>query len=531
MNNCQTKWLVAMLGLGTILLGLGCGFSGSSTNSKATLSEDDVTSIAGPIDTTRVADAETVPRDVFGTSLSASALAYPSATPDELAAFNRGMAIFTAPRLGQTDGEGAYFNQRNCLGCHMSQLAGRTPTPASRAGTQDAFVLFGDFNAGTGEFRPRGDALGPVFHKQQLDGFPRQPLPLPQSALEPLIRQQTNNPNYPSPLANLNPPLSAANPANGSVPLPGAPFVRVVGMRAGPPYIGRGLMEAIPDGEINGQSDNQIPFPSPDPNAADGIRRFENRNSEAAAIVGGSPLIRLSRFGLRGAGPTLLQFMIGGSNGEIGLTSPFAPTDNISSPQPKPTPAQDLTAQDIRDLRTLIRLVAPPARAPIAPGSPEERGATLFGFDASQPRGLAVNRNLNCAGCHTPIMITGQSPADVGSSHLSNKRFYPFSDLLIHNMGPADADNTLPGQGRADGTQWRTPPLMGIGIIGPPFFHDGRILANQSIESAIDQAIDAHDNNGADASSEAHASAQRYRALPDTGTNSKADLIAFLKTL
>ena len=523
-------WAVIALSLTILLMGIGCGFSGSAVNSKDALADDDVTSIAGLIDLTRVVDAETIPRDVYARSLSSSSLAYPSATADELAQFNRGLAIFTAPRLGDKDGEGPYFNQRNCLGCHMAQLPGTPATPASRARSEDAFLLFGDFNPTDGEFRPRGDALGPVFHRQQLPGFPRQPVPLPQSTLEPLIRQITNNPAYPSPLANLNPPLPNP-PINGSVPLPGAPFVRVVGMRAAPPYIGRGLMEAIPDGELNGQADNQIPFPSPDPNTADGIRRFENRNSEAAAIVGGSPLIRLSRFGLRGAGPTLLQFMIGGTNGEIGLTSPFAPTSNTASPIPDPNPQQELTAQDIRDLRTMIRLVAPPARATITPGSAEDRGRILFGFDPSQPRGLATTRNLNCSGCHTPVLITGQSPADVGSGHLSHKRFYPFSDMLIHNMGPADADSVLPGQGRADPTLWRTPPLMGIGIIGPPFFHDGRVLANQSLESALDQAIDFHDNLGVDTTSEAHASAMRYQALPATGVNSKADLIAFLKTL
>jgi len=526
-----TYWVGVGASLTVLLIGVGCGFSGSAVNNTNTLADDDVTSVAGPVDPTRVVDAETVPRDQYAKALSASTLIYPSATPDEIAAFNRGLAIFTAPRTSDTDGEGPYFNQRNCLGCHMSQLPGQAATPASRARTQDAFLIFGDFNPATGEYRPRADLLGPIFHKQQLTGFPRQPLPLPQDVLEPLIRQQANNPNYPSPLANLNPPLSAANPANGSAPLPAAPFVRVVGMRAAPPYIGRGLMEAIPDAEINGQGNNPVPFPASDPNAADGINFFENQNSEAASIVGGSPVVRVSRFGLRAAGPTLLQFVVGGTNGEIGLTSPFAPTDNLSSPQQKPKPSQDLTADNIRDLRTMIRMIAPPARAPIAPGSAEERGAALFGFDATQPRGLAVNRNLNCSGCHTPIMITGQSPAQVGGSHLSNKRFFPFSDLLIHNMGPADADNTLPGQGRANGATWRTPPLMGIGVTGPPFFHDGRILANQSLESALDQAIDAHDNNGIDTTSEAHAVAQRYRALPDTGVNSKADVIAFLKTL
>ncbi len=523
-------WAGAGISLFVAMLGVGCGSGGSVSNNKNAVSDDDVTSVSGLIDLSRVADAETIPRDQYAKSLSANSLIYPSATSEELDHFNKGLAIFTAPRLGVNDGEGPYFNQRNCLGCHMAQQPGVVATPASRARSEDAFVLFGDFLASTGEFRPRGDAFGPVFHKAQLPGYPRQPLPLPQAQLDPLIRQLTNNPNFPSPFANLTPPL-ASQPLNGSVPLPGAPFVRVVGMRAAPPYIGRGLMEAIPDGEINGQADNQIPFPSPDPNAADGIRRFENRNNEAAAIVGGSPVTRLSRFGLRGAGPTLLQFMIGGTNGEIGLTSPFAPGVNIASPIPDPNPQLELSAQDIRDLRTMIRLVAPPARVPIVAGSAEDRGRILFGFDPSQPRGLAVTRNLNCAGCHTPIMITGQSSAEVGASHLNNKRFYPFADLLIHNMGPADADNVLPGQGRADPTQWRTPPLMGIGLIGPPFFHDGRVLATQSLDSALDQAIDFHDNLGVDTTSEAHTSAMRYRALPDTGVNSKADLIAFLKTL
>lgn len=526
MNRSKLIW-GAGLGLTALLIGLGCGFGGVSTNSKDSLADDDVTSIAGLIDMSQVTDAETIPRDQYGKSDSAASLIFPSSTPDEIAAFNRGLAIFTAPRLGQNDGEGPYFNQRNCLGCHMGQQSSLVATPASRARSEDAFLLFGDFNAASGEFRPRPDGLGPVYHKAQLNGFPRQPTPLPQSVLEPLIRMQTNNPAYPSPLANLTPPLPNP-PLNGSLPLPGAPFQRVVGMRAAPPYIGRGLMEAIPDGEINGQGDNQIPFPKPDPNTADGIRRFENRNSEAAAIVGGSPLIRLSRFGLRGAGPTLLQFMIGGTNGEIGLTSPFAPTSNISSPQPDPNPQLELSADNIRDLRTLVRLIPPPARAPITAGSSEDRGRILFGFDPALPRGFAATRNLNCSGCHTPIMITGSSPALIGASHLSNKRFFPFSDLTLHNMGAHDSDSVLPGQGRADPSLWRTPPLMGIGLIGPPFFHDARILANQSLESALDQAIEMHDANGADLDSEAHASVLRYRALTPA---QQTDLINFLKTL
>jgi hypothetical protein len=493
-------WCAGGLCLTIIGLVIGCGSSGSLSNTKSVLSRSDVTSIAGPIDPARVTDVEAVPRDQFARSTSLDALIFPSANAGERARAQRGLVLFTG--RGARLPFGPYFNQENCLGCHMAQVAPLAPTPASRARTEDAFLLFGDFNPATGEFNPRAEAGGPVLHARQLPGYDPQRLP----------------------------------------PLPGPPFVRVFGRRAGPPYIGRGLMEAIPDSEI-------LALESADVNQM-GRMGFENRNSEAAAIIGGSPLVRLSRFGLRAAGPTLMQFMIGGSHAEVGLTSPFSspPGANIPSRRPTRNPQIELSAQDIRDLRTLIRLIAPPAMAPINPGSAADRGRILFGADFTQPRGLAVDRRLNCSGCHIPILTTGRSPADVGARHLSNKRFPIFSDLLIHDMGqnlatfrddPATTqpgatsrlDAALPGQGRANPRTWRTPPLMGIGIIGPPFLHDGRVLANQSIESALDEAILLHDNRGTDGDSEASASAAAYRALPPTGDFSQADLIEFLKTL
>jgi Di-haem oxidoreductase, putative peroxidase len=490
-------WWVAGLCLTVLGVIVGCGSSGSLSNTKRAISADDTTSIAGPINPGRVQDVETIPRDRFARSSTVDALIFPSANGNERAHAARGLSIFQ----GRVP-FGPHFNQKNCLGCHMAQLAPLPPNPASRARTQDAFLLFGDFNPATGEFRAREEAGGPVFHAQTVPGYDPQKIP----------------------------------------PLPGAPFVRVYGRRAAPPYIGRGLMEAIPDSEI-------LAGESPDVNQL-GFRGFENRNSEAAAFIGGSPLIRLSRFGLRAAGPTLLQFMIGGTHQEIGVTSPFSPPPgaNIPDRQPTPNPQPELNAQDIRDLRTLIRLIAPPAMAPIVAGSPEDRGRILFGADFNQPRGLAVDRRLNCAGCHTPIQTTGESPADVGARHLSNRRFFLFSDLLIHDMGqnlaqfrddpnrpPAiggsKLDAALPGQGRANPRTWRTPPLLGIGLIGPPHLHDARVLATQSPESALDQAIDLHDNNGMDADSEAHPSIAAYRALPPTGDFSQADLIAFLRAL
>jgi hypothetical protein len=112
-----------------------------------------------------------------------------------------------------------------------------------------------------------------------------------------------------------------------------------------------------------------------------------------------------------------------------------------------------------------------------------------------------ADRKLNCVGCHIPIMRTGQSPAAVGARHLSNKWFPIFSDLLLHDMGQIPqglnnpvpppgttleinrnlADFALPAQGLAFGREWRTPPLMGIGRIGPPFLHDIRVFLDNVV--------------------------------------------------
>jgi hypothetical protein len=231
--------------------------------------------------------------------------------------------------------------------------------------------------------------------------------------------------------------------------------------------------------------------------------------------------------------------------------------------------------------------------------------------DATNPN--AIGR-LNCAGCHTPISITGSSPAErgggIGGRHLSNKRAFLFTDQLIHQMGHglastrfdlgpasdplslasyvADAnillpsqspqlvtaqnlgldqyqvnarffpnhdgkfvtpeDATLIGQGLANPFHWRTYFLMGVSLTGPPYLHDARVLAGQPVENALRQAIIYHALTQfvqpsvldgitspadplLDMQSEAYLSVRNFLALPATGVNSQADVIAYLKTL
>ena len=95
--------------------------------------------------------------------------------------------------------------------------------------------------------------------------------------------------------------------------------------------------------------------------------------------------------------------------------------------------------------------------------------------------GAEVFEALGCVGCHQPRQVTGDSEITA----LANQVIFPFTDLLLHDMGPGLADGRP--DGLATGSEWRTPPLWGLGLTetvsGNTFFlHDGRA---RSLEEAI----------------------------------------------
>jgi CxxC motif-containing protein (DUF1111 family) len=60
---------------------------------------------------------------------------------------------------------------------------------------------------------------------------------------------------------------------------------------------------------------------------------------------------------------------------------------------------------------------------------------------------------------------------------VSDQVIHPYTDLLLHDMGPDLADGRPDFQ--ASGKEWRTPPLWGIGLVQTVnghtnFLHDGR---------------------------------------------------------
>jgi CxxC motif-containing protein (DUF1111 family) len=96
-------------------------------------------------------------------------------------------------------------------------------------------------------------------------------------------------------------------------------------------------------------------------------------------------------------------------------------------------------------------------------------------WDAAEVlRGQALFQAAGCDGCHTPSHLTGDYP---GLPELGKQLIWPYTDLLLHDMGPELADGR-PVFG-ADGQEWRTPPLWGVGLIPEVnghqrLMHDGR---------------------------------------------------------
>ena len=134
--------------------------------------------------------------------------------------------------------------------------------------------------------------------------------------------------------------------------------------------------------------------------------------------------------------------------------------------------------------------------------------------DASALHGEQLFASANCVQCHTPTLQT--SPYHP-MAELRNQTIHPYTDLLLHDMGPGLADNM--GEANATGSQWRTSPLWSIGLTpgvsgGEAYLHDGRARS-------LEEAILWHDGEGA-------ASRENFRTM---SASDRADLIAFLKSL
>lgn len=374
--------------------------------------------------------------------------------------FNLGNGLFTktwVPAPASTlasDGLGPLFNARACQDCHLKDGRGHVPN-----GPDDRVSMFLRLSVpGGGGPAEISDWLAtqaePVYGGQLQD--------FAAGGFDAEGRMQVSYAEVPVVLADGTvvalraPGYTVSDLAYG----PMDPQV-MLSPRVAPQMIGLGLLEAIPATDIlAGVDEGDVD--------GDGI---SGRASLVPSAV--TATVMLGRFGLKAGAATVADQSAGAFLGDMGLSTVL-----------HPEPWGDCTAvqADCRDAPTgqeaglrdglevdgqSLDLVVFYARNL---GVPERRDV-----DAPQVlRGKEVFHALNCVGCHKPKFVTARL-AD--QPEQSFQLIWPFTDLLLHDMGEGLADQRP--EGRATGTEWKTPPLWGIGLTGlvsghTQFLHDGR---------------------------------------------------------
>lgn len=225
--------------------------------------------------------------------------------------------------------------------------------------------------------------------------------------------------------------------------------------RVAPQMIGLGLLEAIPAADILASAD-------PDDADGDGI---SGRASVVWSEEFGRPM--LGRFGYKAGQPTVRGQSAAAFSGDIGISTSLYPdawgdcTEAQTACRAAPTGGQPEAEDATLDLVSFYgRNLAVPVRRD---------------FDDSEVlRGKALFHATGCAACHSPKFVTHRMP---DRPEASFQLIWPYTDLLLHDMGEGLADHRP--EGRATGTEWRTAPLWGIGLTETvtgraSFLHDGR---------------------------------------------------------
>ena len=392
--------------------------------------------------------------------------------------FFRGRALFNqswvvAPaKDDRVDGLGPLYNRLACVSCHAHNGRG---LPPERAGERMQAMLVRLSVAGVG---PQG---GPRPHPAYGDQFNEEGIPGVPGEGRVLLRWHTVRVHG----ARLRRPvLRFEDLAYGPLgPVLTSP-------RVGQQVVGMGLIDAVPAATLEALAE----APKPDT-----VRGRVNRvwNPETGAT-------EVGRFGHKANMPSLRAQIAGAFLGDLGITSPLHPAENCTPVQTacRRAPsggAPELSAQQLDEVTYYLAQLAVPPR----------RGAD----DPAVRRGEARFAALGCTACHRPMLRTGDS----ASPALAHQDIAPYTDLLLHDMGPGLAD--WRPDFAAGGREWRTPPLWGLGLTAAVserarYLHDGRARS-------LHEAILWHGG-------EATVARQRYAAL---GAAGRAELMAFLGSL
>ncbi|MBK1715844.1 di-heme oxidoreductase family protein [Rubrivivax gelatinosus] len=270
----------------------------------------------------------------------------------------------------------------------------------------------------------------------------------------------------------------------------------IVELRSAPPVHGGGLLEALDEHEILAQQD---PAGRRDPDAVSGRAQWVADPETGARVLG--------RFSLKANQPSLRAQAAGAAFDDMGLTSPVHPRqpclahqrDCLAAPHGGTEAEPELSEAQLQALTSYLQWLAVPAR----------RGLD----DAVALQGERLFVQARCSACHRPDWVTGQQHP---IRRLRGQHIQPYTDLLLHDMGPALAGRP---DGVATANEWRTAPLWGIGLAARSQGYT-RLLHDQRARS-LEEAVLWHGG-------EAEPARRRFMNLPRA---ERQALIRFLETL
>lgn len=421
------------------------------------------------------------------------------------ARFKVGNAIFrklwvAAPSSTQaSDGLGPLYNARGCQNCHLKDGRGRPPLANWPDETAVSMFLRLSIPPETDEQKKllaehRANSIPDPIYGEQLQNI----------AIQGHDGEGQMHIDYADEPVTL---------AGGVVVTLRKPTYSITDLKYGPlnpnvmmspriatQMIGLGLVEAIPEADIRANAD-------PDDANKDGI---SGRVNEVRSLS--QEKVMLGRFGWKAGQPTILDQAATAAAGDVGLSNPLVPHPSGDCTQAQPTCLSAPNGNSERaggyELpRELLDLVAFYSQNLAVPARRDASDATVLA-------GKALFHKTGCAACHQPSFTTGEAPEQ---PHLSKQLIWPYSDFLLHDMGDGLADGRPEGQ--ADGREWRTAPLWGVGLTKT--VSDHTFLLHDGRARGVEEAILWHGG-------EAQAARDGYAAL---SADERAALIAFVNSL
>ena len=340
-----------------------------------------------------------------------------------------------------SDGLGPLYNARSCQGCHLKDGRGRPPRPG-----EHAVSLFLRLSV-----PPQNDADRRALADKAVLRIPEptyggqfQAFAVPGLAAEG---------GFDIALEDIEVPLNG-----GEVVVLQKPAYKIrdlgfgamhpdtlISPRVAPPMIGLGLLQAIHPGDLEALAD-------PDDLDGDGVSGKISRVRDPATGE-----LAVGRFGWKASNPTIRAQTAGAFAGDIGISSPELP-DNYGDCTEAQTACRSLPHGE----QTRLGVSEAPHPVMDLVTFYSENLAVPARRDVDDPivlRGKQLFHEAGCAQCHQPKFVTSREAAEPAHRF---QLIWPYTDLLLHDMGEGLADNRAVGD--ASGREWRTPPLWGIGL-------------------------------------------------------------------